>query len=98
MSIDDYHFDKRDKNLIEAVLDGTNSLMKEAVKPLEKDIKEIKDNHLKHIDLRLNKLETDASQTDLRLSNLEKGQAKLEAGQKELKQDISEIKDIVSKQ
>ncbi|MCZ0933125.1 MAG: hypothetical protein OXJ52_08235 [Oligoflexia bacterium] len=52
--------------------------------PIKEDISEIKNNHLTHIEERLN--------------NLEKGQVRLETNLEYIKKDISEIKDIVSKQ
>ena len=86
-NLKDNYLNEDQKKLVSAfteVLKRENKPIKESINKLEtgqakieKDIKEIKDNHLKHIDLRLNKLETDASQTDLRLSNLEKGQKEI---------------------
>ena len=51
------------------------------VNPLKEDLKEIKNNHLAHIEKRLDKVEE-------RLGNLEKGQAKIETSLEYIKDKL----------
>ena len=49
---DDFHFDKREKNLVKDFLEGVKNLLK----PIEKKLDKIETNHLSHIEVYMSQI------------------------------------------